>query len=50
MNGRFRSDWMRLASRAGRMESVKLADVSSCCVVRGGLPCLDHATVVSPWF
>ena len=48
MNGRFRRDCMRCASRAGRIESVKLAEVSSCCVVRGGLPCLmHHATVVS---
>lgn len=40
MNGRFCSDCMRCASRAGRIESVKLADVSNCWVVRGGLPCL----------
>jgi hypothetical protein len=39
---------MRFASRAGRMESVKFADVSSCCVVSGGLPCLNHAILVSP--
>jgi hypothetical protein len=31
---------MRCASRAGRIERVKLAEVSSCCVVSGGFPCL----------
>jgi hypothetical protein len=31
---------MRCASRAGRMERVKLAEVSNCCVVSGGFPCL----------
>lgn len=46
MKGRLRSDWMRCASRAGRIERVKLADVSSCCVVSGGRPCLC-VTVVS---
>lgn len=45
MNGRFRSDWMRCASRAGRIERVKFAEVSSCFVVRGGLPCLR----TRPW-
>ena len=40
MKGRLRSDCIRCASRAGRIERVKLAEVSSCCVVSGGLPCL----------
>lgn len=31
---------MRCARRAGRSESVKLADVRSCDVVSGGRPCL----------
>jgi len=30
------------------MERVKLAEVRSCCVVSGGLPCLSHhATAIS---
>jgi hypothetical protein len=40
MKGRFRKDRMRCARRAGSIERVKFAEVRSCCVVRGGRPCL----------
>jgi len=31
---------MRWANREGRIERVKLAELSSCCLLSGGLPCL----------
>lgn len=40
MKGRLRRDSIRCASRAGRIESVKLAEARSWEVVSGGLPCL----------
>jgi hypothetical protein len=40
MKGKFRSDWMRCARRAGKIRRVKLADARSCAVVRGERPCL----------
>lgn len=41
MNGRFRKDWIRWASRIGRRERVKLADENNASVERGGRPCLE---------
>ena len=50
MNGKFCSDCMRCASRAGKIESVKLAELSNCCVVRGGLPCLRAQSALAAKF
>lgn len=40
MKGRFRRDWMRCARRAGRMESVKFAELKRAWLESGGRPCL----------
>jgi hypothetical protein len=50
MKGRLRRDCMRCASRAGRIDKVKFAEVKSCCVVSGGRPCLGikaHVSIIA---
>lgn len=48
MNGKFRNACIREASRAGRRESVKLAEARRASLSNGGRPCL-HLYRVSPW-
>jgi len=45
MKGRFRNACIRDASRAGRRESVKLAEARRASLSNGGRPCLDWYTV-----
>lgn len=40
MKGRLRSAWIRCASRMGRRDRVKLAEVKRADAERGGRPCL----------
>lgn len=47
MNGRFRSAWIRDASRAGRRESVKLAEARRASFDNGGRPCLIIDTLLA---
>lgn len=48
MNGKFRNACIREASRAGRRESVKLAEARRASLSNGGRPCL-HLYRVSSW-
>lgn len=42
MKGRFRNAWIRCARRAGKWDSVKLADDINAASDKGGGPCLVH--------
>jgi hypothetical protein len=42
MKGKFRSAWIREASRAGSKESVKFAEARSASLDNGGRPCLPN--------